>query len=492
MVKKIKSADIKLWFILFCAINIVFAYYQLSFFWGNHDWDWVKGTTQILSLNTGMFEGRYAKFILNVALFGGQILPLLNSMIAFALLAAGGVMLVNYWQIKSSVTRLYTSLLAVLCPFILGWLYFPINILGNFSAVALVIGGLQLNENKNKPAKIISIICFLLALGVYPSVIEMIIICFCFRYILTSKENIKNILKKAAIPFFALILFKLLLWGLGNINLIVADYYNLKTVSLLELIRRTPEMAILSFNQLIITIPFMPLMLKIFGGIIIFLAIINIKSAKVLGLWIVALLATVLSTWLTGTPEETAYMPRVNFYGINFLYAGALTVLLSKKGWQRNIGLLLGTGLIWMFITENAYAQKVWNFGKIAEEQQISRISSRVIEKEDFKQRTAVVAGELSLRPRYYHDSYQRESAYLLNKPFMVRHIPSGIFNFYEASPLFYGNSQIAELSPQMYQFLKQTTRTYPADDGLFIDDKYVVILLTPEGIMAIKSQLPY
>ena len=49
---------IKLFWLVFAALNLVFLYYQVTFFIGNHDWDWVKGTTQVLRWDTGLFEGR--------------------------------------------------------------------------------------------------------------------------------------------------------------------------------------------------------------------------------------------------------------------------------------------------------------------------------------------------------------------------------------------------------------------------------------------------
>lgn len=151
---------IKLFWLVFAALNLVFLYYQVTFFIGNHDWDWVKGTTQVLRWDTGLFEGRYGKFILNSALFGGQVFPLLNTWLAFALLAAGTALLPAYWRLTVTSARLAAALLPALAPFILGWLYFPINILGNFAAVPLVVGGLMLAERPGYAAKTVAIVCF--------------------------------------------------------------------------------------------------------------------------------------------------------------------------------------------------------------------------------------------------------------------------------------------------------------------------------------------
>ena len=487
--KKYSKNNVKLWLSLFAIINIIFSFYQVHFFWGNHDWDWVKGTTQVLSLNTGMFEARFAKFILNVVLFGGQILPILNNTVAFSLLALGCVLLVKYWQIKDTKNKIFVALLPMISPFVLGWMYFPINILGNFAAVALVTGGLCLAEKKII-YKITAIVCWILALGVYPSVMEMIIICFCFRYIL-NPIKVSEIIKKAMLILVTLVLFKFLLWSLDQLKWINADYYNLRTATFAELIRRTPLMIKLAFSQLVTTLPFIELKFKVLGtmtGILAF--IISVRNFKTVVLWVGAFLTTVLSTWLTGSPEETAYMPRINFYGLNFFYTGAMAVLLQRKGWVRNSGYLVAIMLIYQSIIADINAQKVWLFGKKAEENLIERISSRITYQTS-QQKTAVVAGEISLRPRYYFAKYQQQSPYILNAPFMVRHIPSGIFNFYATKPLFYGISQISSIDTELSSFLQSAYQPWPAEEAIYIDENYAIILLTTRGIKAIQAQMP-
>ena len=491
-----KEKDIlnfKLWFILFMILNLIFSYYYMTFFWGDHDWDWIKGTSQVLGLATGMFEGRYAKFILNVMLFNGHIFPIINNFVAFSLLALGGVLLTKYWQIKGQNERIIIALTAILSPFILGWLYFPINILGNFAAVALIVGGLLLSEKERTWQKVMAIICFLLALGVYPSMAEMLIICFCFRYIIQKTTSAKEIVLNAVIPLFGLICFKLLLMFLAYKKWIVGDYYNLQTLTMVEMFKNIPQTVRLAFSQLITTIPFVTVVQKILGLIIIIFAILsNSLKLKNLILWIIAFLATVFSSALTAAPEETAYMPRVNFYGLNFLYVGAIAILLTRKQWLKNIGIVLSFVLLWNYIIADINAQKNWNFGKKAEEQLVERISTRIAEKNTNNIFIPVVAGELPLRPRYYADKYQKESPYILNRPLMVRHIPSGMFNFYAPAPIFYGNSQIASISSDLYEFLATASAPWPKDGSLFTDDTYAIILLTAEGIRAIQAQLPH
>lgn len=489
--KKSLLPEFKLFTVLFLALNLVFLFYQTTFFWGNHDWDWIKGTDQLLALNTGMFEARFSKFVLNVFLFGGHILPLLNNLIAFAFLSLGAVFTVRYWQIKSLHTALLTALAFLLAPFILGWLYFPINILGNFAAVFLVAGGLLLDETHKPLNRAAAVLCFIAALGVYPSVMEMMIILILFKHILSQTAQFKAIFQSFIIPLTALILFKILLLILGHFELIAADYYNLQTISLTQFFARFPEMFKLAVKQLILPLPFMNENLKCVTLIIVLTAFLSLQRISHAFLFAAAFLTTVLSSWLTVSISDTAFMPRVNFYGLNFFIAGAIAVLLANIGFKRNIGLVLGVLFVWQSVIADIYAEKVWAFGKTAEENLTVRLISEVEKANPPKALVPVVAGELSLRPRYYQESYFKESPYLLNRSFMVRHIPSGIFNFYTPEALFAKTSVISTMTPELYQFLATADKPYPHSSAVFIDDDYAIMLLTKEGIEAIQAQLP-
>jgi hypothetical protein len=102
-----------------------------------------------------------------------------------------------------------------------------------------------------------------------------------------------------------------------------------------------------------------------------------------------------------------------------------------------------------------------------------------------------ILTDEISLRPRYYNQKYDKNSPYLLERSFVVRHIPSGMFNFYLPQNLFYTTSQISTISPKLYQYLISTTSVWPEKNSIYLDDKYAIIISTPKGLNAIKQQLP-
>ena len=297
----------KLFMIVFLTLNLLFMFYQTSFFIGNHDWDWVKGTTQILSMNTGLFEARFSKFILNVILYGGQILPILNNITAFALLSLGAVMLVEYWQIKETSNKIIIALIPCIMPYILGWMYFPINIIGNFMSIPLVVGGLMLIEKQNKKSNLYAILSFIVALGVYPSVAETIIICFLVKQILVP-SNRKELFKKSAAILVTLIIFKLLIYVLSATGIIYAYHYNIQTPSLKDIFLNSFNTLGVIVKQFYVTLPFFTSGLKLCGlGLIILATIKTIKNKQSLILWLIAIVTTGFTSILSYNIEDKSY-----------------------------------------------------------------------------------------------------------------------------------------------------------------------------------------
>ena len=165
--------------------------------------------------------------------------------------------------------------------------------------------------------------------------------------------------------------------------------------------------------------------------------------------------------------------------------------MLENKQFLKNIGYLLGVFIISIFIEQDLYAQKVWFLGKNAEEKLVERMIVRIEETAKNYPLVPIVTSEISLRQRFYNEKYQISSQYLLDNSFMVRHIPSGMFNFYYPTQIFYSSSRISEISEDMYKYLVNVSNPWPSVEGVYVDEKYAIINSTQDGIKAIQSQLP-
>lgn len=486
------SFDYKLFINVFIALNIVFSFYTINFFIGNHDWDWVKGTTQILELNTGIFEGRFSKFILNVLLFSGQIIPILNNIVSFLFASLGMVLIVDYLKIKDKTVRLIIALLPLLSSYILSWLYFSINILGNFSALFLVGVSLILLEKDKISAKILSMILIILALGIYPSVIETIFILYATKNILTPNSNIKKQLLPLVYILSSIILFRGVIIWLEHFDLIYKDHYNMKTNTLSNIFFNLFNYLSIFIKQFYITLPFFPKSIKIIGLFTVILAFITtLKPLKNIIFWIISFGATILSVILTFLPEEVAFQPRINFYGLNFLYMSSFAILLNQKQALKNLTYILTIIYLYISVNQNFYAQKIWELGKIAEINHVMRITNRIEDKSNISPHIPVLTDTISLRPKFYLETFDKKGPYLLEKSFTIRHIPSGIYNFYAPYDIFYKNSQISNISQELKHYLMTTSSSWPQEESIYIDNTYVVIIMTRQGLQAVRAQLP-
>jgi len=239
-------------------------------------------------------------------------------------------------------------------------------------------------------------------------------------------------------------------------------------------------------------LPFFPESIKIIGLIIVILAFITtLNPIKNLIFWVISFGATILSVILTFSPEEVAFQPRINFYGLNFLYMSSFAILLNKKTLIKNITFVLAIVYLYFSINQNFYAQKTWELGKTAEINHAMRVTNRIEPNFSDTPLIPILTDTISLRSKYYTEEFDLNSPYILEKSFTIRHIPSGIYNFYAPDDIFYKNSQISNISKELEQYLTNTSSYWPKEESIYIDNTYAIIIMTRQGLQAIKAQLP-
>ena len=59
----------------FFILTLVYSFVMCSFYWGNHDWHYLKNG---MSLSSGLFEARYSMHLFSVLFTNGHILPILT------------------------------------------------------------------------------------------------------------------------------------------------------------------------------------------------------------------------------------------------------------------------------------------------------------------------------------------------------------------------------------------------------------------------------
>lgn len=440
----------KTFLILFIALNITFAFHTFHFMWGNHEWPFLIKRIRV-DAELGM--GRYASHLLKQIFTGGHVMPVLSNAFAFAGLAFTAMVLFIYWKLPQ---KLYLYVLAglglVLQPYMVEWMFYTAALPDFFWAPLYVVLALILSEkavSARRPYIYIyiigAVILFLLALGVYPSLINAIAVVFGCRLIvdfLSWDGSLKQLADKLIYHRYAFInvivscfLFKAIWLYLERTGRWVSFYVN-KNISLSDIPERLLSIIKAAFMHLWdYSFPFFS---PYFTGIIfviIILAVISIvlnifslnihfkaKLAKV-ALILILLFATIVGTQSAGLLADSFFSagaPRIDFYGVAYFNIFAVAYILAHKTIPvRNIGFVLVVCVIWINVIKDINAQKVWYLGFESEKMLWNRITSRIESIPEFdpqREYTLVMVGTVpASRPAYYSKKYKNMSPPLLN-----------------------------------------------------------------------------
>ena len=105
---------------------------------------------------------------------------------------------------------------------------------------------------------------------------------------------------------------------------------------------------------------------------------------------------------------------------------------------------------------------------------------------------TIIQAGELPLRPQYYQKKpNEKYGYYTLNTPYSRHWIAFEYYNFYAPQNFVQEGTSIKpeEITPEMITFLSNQMTSWPHPYSVYVDDKYAIIALTPEGKELLRNQ---
>lgn len=491
----------------FLLINLTFLFHSLNFMWGNHDVGFVKDE---LLLTSGLFEGRFTQFIPYRLLTMGQILPILNNFIGFAFLTLALWLLAKYWRLPASRLNyiLFITFFATE-PYTLSWMYFAFITISCLLWTLLAILGLYLSEYIatsacKKTLATAAILCFYTTLGGYPPIINTFFVCLSGRltiaYLFENKSlrELWHTYKYTLLNIFiAALLFKLTLKLLPPDNV-----YNLETTPLFALPAKFLTTLKIAFMQFFVTVPFMERGYKIILALMSFAAIIGaIIKAPTLKHRFLTSLFICATIWLTGLTTflvvpHTEYVSRIDFYGFAFLYAFFLALLLKyKANISHSLAILFMLILIPFNITNDHRAQKVWKQGFNAEFQILSRITERIENHPNFnpKQKYRFYQiGDISLRPNFYHDTYDVDDVFFLSLPYLAMWQGANLLEFY--SPYAYIDHQTpllpSDITPEVYDFFMTQSRPWPHENSIYINPNILIVVYNQIGLNEFRNKI--
>lgn len=494
---------------LYLISLIAYLPFLFNFMWGNHDWEWIKTGTP---LESGLFEGRFSQFILQNILFSGQILPFLTLLTALAFFSIGTILLLKLWQIPQKTTLyLLIGALTTTAPYTLSWLYFAFITLSCLSWSCIVICAYYLLEKKKIAHFLSTVILFTLSLGGYPPVINLIgllLFSLILKDLCLKKITVTSIMRKYTIHICAIVLSGILFL---TIQRLLKHYhlqyatYNTAELDITQIPAKIAFCLQAMVQQFFITTSFIEKFYKYCGLCLFLLSIIALwhnlpKKLSSICLFILCILgllfSSVLTVFLTPNTAHVLYEPRIEFFGLMYIYIFAISILCSvPNNFIRNICYLTGFFLILNNINTQAYAAKVWQLGYQSEMKLTERIIKDLEQHSHFnpnEKYTFIQSGTSDFRSRFYNHSHlSKKDGYTLTAPYVPWHLPSKAYQFYYPQEFVsadfdvywsYIDEKQITITPTLIQYLNKQAQPWPSPDSIYISPELIILTLSYDG----------
>lgn len=520
-IKTFNTFFIKNWLILFVLSICSYSHFIFYFLWGNHDWAWIQYNTPLLS---GLFEGRFSQFILPTIISDGVILPIITLLLSLCFYSASSLLLLKLFKLpENNFSYILISLFITTSPYTISWLYFAFITLSCLSwPFFTILAFFLLDSAKSSSKPIISrtfaMLFFLLAIGGYPPVINLIAIIFFFLIIndiCFNKLTIKHIIKKN-IPTTITILISLI--GVLIIQHYLKKYglqhptYNTAQLNITDFPKKLYEVFLISIKQFTTTKSFISYKFKYLNLCLVLLSLIALyiqspKNITHLSILTLSIIGAILSTNLTTLIAENIHFvinePRIEFFGLLYIYVFALIILIKTPNTLlKNISQFTCFVLIFININTLSYASKIWNFGFKSESLLSNRIINDIEKKPSFnpnKKYTFIQGGTTDFRSRFYkpQNKFEKPDSYTLTAPYVPWHLPSKAYKFYTISDFFGTDFDIfwryiapseVIITDELYQYLSYKSTPWPQKNAIFIDENTIILTLSPDG----KQQAKY
>ena len=192
--------------------------------------------------------------------------------------------------------------------------------------------------------------------------------------------------------------------------------------------------------------------------------------------------------------EDFAFVPRLDFYGLVYIYALFLSFLLYLKTSKLKKAFSIFVSIIiFMSIVRDTYALKVWKLGFDAELKTYKRIMKSYESSPNFtpyKRYIIVQAGSPSLRHRFYHSPYTIKSEDLLDISYVPGMNASVTTNYYKSPE--YGDPTAYVYTfapdPKALNFLKQA-RPWPHPNSYSVGNYWIMIIYDQQSLHLLKNR---
>jgi hypothetical protein len=364
----------------------VYAFYMVSFFWGNHDFRFMR--YGFSSPWEDAWEARVTQYLPVWILSIGQILPIFNMLLATGFMSLGAILLAKWYGLEKPVNAVLFALLIGLHPYHLTQFYYVHQII----SVALwhllgIIGMVFLFQSKRR-LYLLGIGLLLFSLMGYVSVVELIFTVFLCKVWLNGEKAFLPWLKvyfRAGIGVvITLSIYAVMIELLKQYGIINGEMYNTQTLPLSGIWDKFITQWSAPIKILFRGTPYLP---KVAVWMMMLLSL-------VLSLWVgfrqkefwftfiglVLISYAMLAIGYVSQKEDALYICRVHSYSVPYVIASGVAFIRLKGGKAlRNMVLILACGLCFFYARADFEAQKNWFLGNKEDEFALERIRKEII-----------------------------------------------------------------------------------------------------------------
>lgn len=383
---------LKCWGIVWGILAIVFSFYMVTFFLGNHDWQYLRYD---MPLGDGMWEARMTQFVPPRLFSLGRMLPIWNALLGFMFLSGATVLLAWWYQLKPKMLVVVLFCLLIgLHPYVCTSLYYAYLFLSfgcwHFLTVLGVMLAWQFAENHKFKYFIGAMICLWSALSGYVACIELIGVIVIGKLLLECGASFHKADVKKWMVFLLAILAGI---GIYALSLKVLQYsgildlgmYNTQTLSLAQVISRFMQKWQEPFAILNVDFPYIGRKgVLLFWGLVL---IFNLVLWRICGLKKYVLMLF-LELGLFWAAFAAAYISSHSIFGMFRVHAFSVPylvgvmfafILLKGDNFYRNAAYVISVCLLYVFMECNFMAQKVWYLGNGQDDKAVERVKGALL-----------------------------------------------------------------------------------------------------------------
>ncbi len=494
------------------VLCVAHLYVFSHFWWGNHDWGYLKSGA---SIKSGFFEARYSQHLFTVLFLDGHILPVFTFLSGLLCVIIQSILIGKYFKLEAKYWPLI-ALFIGMNPHIYAFMYYVYLFLPFMSWSLISVALLFLVEGNFKFYKnFLFVLGCVGVLGSYPPNLAFVFVLFVGKRIicyLSKEENIKDSLKKTIyfglLFLLSVLFFKVIYTYLQQNHLLNDGMYNLEVKSLSSMIIDFPFEVVRAFSQLLVCFSFlgMSYVLPLFLLVILSLVIVYRKSEnKFFAIFgILLLFLSSRFSFIVSAQSEVALF-RVLYWGRLGVYVFALCVLLKQSGkLVRNVLFSILCFVFFNFAVLSAHIQKVQNMGFIAGRLYQKRLLDMVVMNDSFDVNNEYISlslGQPNFREKFYPNKHNTAELTGLNFVFEFD-VVNFLFWEYEKSPIIIGAgingrniirvdrggeekwrdieywSNNPENMKKIRYWLYMIAKPYPDKNFIYVDDKYIIVVL--------------